>query len=150
MIRFAFRWLFPAVGLAFVTIGLVGAPGRGDPPLATLWGGRTETVVTAARIIEGDPRSTWPRTEIRVAWPPGGMDESPVGGLSVSARPQWRARLDAEIARHPIGARITVRIAHQRPWADRTDIFALAWTVGAVVLGGLVAAAGMLANRVLR
>ena len=150
MIGFVFRWLFPAVGLAFVAIGLLGAPGRGEPPLGSLWGGRVETVVTAARILENDPRFTWPRTEIAVAWPPGGAGEAPVGGLYLSARPGHRAALEAEIAKYPPGTPVTVRVAHGQPWADRTDGFALGWTIGAVLLGGLVAAVGIVLNRALR
>ena len=150
MIGFDFRWLVPAVGLAFVAIGLAGAPGRGEPPLASLWGGRAETVVTSARILDNDPRFTWPRTEVRVAWPPGSTGEAPVGGLYLSARPNHLAVLDAELARFPAGRPITVRVAYGQPWADRTDGFALAWTIGAVLLGGLVAAIGIFLNRALR
>lgn len=150
MIAFVFRWLFPAIGLAFVAAGLLGAPGRGEPPLASLWGGRAGTVVTSARIIENDPRHTLPRTEVRVTWPPGSATEAPVGGLYLSARPRGRAALEAEVARFPAGTPITVRIAEGRPWADRTDVFALIWTLGAVLLGGIVAAIGLVLNRALR
>jgi hypothetical protein len=150
VIGFVFRWVFPAVGLAFVALGLAGAPARGEPPLASLWGGRVETVVTAARIVEDPARFTWPRSEVLVAWPPGSASQAPVGGLYVSARPNQRAPLEAEIARFPPGMPLTVRVAQGGPWADRTDLFALAWTVGAVFLGGLVAAVGIVLNRALR
>ncbi len=150
MIGFVFRWVFPAVGLAFVALGLGGAPGRGEPPLASLWGGRVETVVTEARIVEDLSRFTWPRSEVLVAWPPGSAGQAPVGGLYVSARPNQRAALAAEIARFPPGMPLTVRVAQGQPWADRTDLFALGWTLGAVFLGGLVAAVGIALNRMLR
>lgn len=106
--------------------------------------------MTAARILRDDPRFTWPRTEIRVAWPPGGSGEAPVGGLYLSARPNHLVVLEAELARFPPGRRIVVRMAGGQPWADRTDGFALAWTIGAVLLGGLVAAIGIVLNRALR
>ena len=150
MIAFVFRWLLPGFGLGMMAIALLGAPGRGTPPLATLWGERVATTVTAAEIVENDPRHTWPRTEIRVAWPPGGTTEAPVGALSASARPQQRAALEAELTRFPPGARIMVRTADGQPWVDATDGFALAWTIGAVLLGGLVAAIGIFLNRALR
>jgi hypothetical protein len=150
MIPFVFRWVFPLVGLAFLAVGLWGAPDRGNPPLASLWGGRAETVVSAATIIETDGHHTWPRTEIRVVWPPGGVTDMPVGGLSVRRRPSQRSQLEAALARHPPGSPITVRIAGGLPYDDRTDWFALIWTLGAVFLGGLVAAVGIVANRVLR
>lgn len=150
MIAFVFRWVLPGFGLGMVAMALLGAPGRGEPPLASLWGGRVETVVTAARIVEDPARFTLPRTEITVAWPPGTAGEAPVGGLYVSARPNRRAALETVIARFPPGMPLTVRVAHGRPWADRTDLFALAWTLGAVFLGGLVAAVGIVLNRALR
>ena len=148
MVAFVFRWLFPAVGLAVLGLGLAGAPGRGDPPLASLWGGRMEAAVTSGHIVTAD--STWPRTEIRVTWPPGSTTVAAVGSLSISARPNQRDPLRAELARFPPGSVISVRVAHGMPYADRTDIFALVWTVGAVLLGGLVAAIGIVINRSLR
>ena len=148
MIAFVFRWVFALVGLVFLAIALLGAPERGNPPLASLWGGRADTLVTAALIIE--PERSWPHTEIRVAWPPGSGTEMPVGGLSIRARPSQRAGLDAEVARFPAGSPITVRVAGGLPYADRTDLAALIWTLGAVFLGGLVAAVGIFINRALR
>lgn len=148
MIAFVFRWLFPMAGLGFLAVGLLGAPGRGDPPLASLWGGRAETVVTSGAIIRAG--GTWPRTEIRVAWPPGSATEAAVGALGVGARPNRLDLLEAELARFPPGTPIRVRIARGLPHADRTDVFALAWTIGAVLLGGLVAAVGIVLNRALR
>ena len=145
-----FRWVFPAVGLLFVAVGALGAPGRGTPPLASLWGGRVETVVTSARIVEDDPRQSWPHTEIRVAWPPGGTGEAVVGALSIRARGPNRPALDQEIARFPPGTPITVRVADHKPYADVTDIFALVWTIGALLLGSLVAGIGFVLNRALR
>lgn len=150
MVGFVLRWIFPAVGLFFVAIGLIGAPGRGSPPLASLWGGRVDTVVVAARIVANDPQQAWPHTEIRVAWPPGSRTEAVVGALSVRARGRHRAVLDEEIAGFLPGTPITVRVADGRPYADVTDVFALVWTIGAVVLGSLVAAVGLLLNRALR
>ena len=52
MIGFVFRWLLPGFGLAMVAMALIGAPWRGEPPLASLWHPRVETVVTRAEIIE--------------------------------------------------------------------------------------------------
>ncbi len=150
MVVFVFRWVFPLVGLAFLAAGLLGAPQRGDPPLASLWGGRADTVVTVARIVDDPARGYPPRTEIRVVWPPRSGTEMPVGGLSVSARPRYRETLQAELARFPPGLPIRVRVADGLPYADRTDPFALLWTIGAVFLGGLVAAIGVLLNRTLR
>jgi hypothetical protein len=150
MIAFVFRWVFPAIGLLFLAIGLAGAPGRGSPPLASLWGGRAETVVTAARIVDDDPLQRWPYTEISVAWPPGSPQTAMVGALSVRARPAQRDVLEREIARLAPGTPIIVRVAGGRPFADVTDVFALLWTAGAVLLGGLVAAIGIVLNRALR
>jgi hypothetical protein len=150
MIVFVFRWVFPAVGLLFLTIGLIGAPGRGSPPLASLWGGRAEAVVTAARIVEDDPLQNWPYTQVSVAWPPGSSRTAVVGALTERARPSQRAVLEPVVARFPAGTRITVRVAGGRPYADVTDVFALLWTIGAVLLGGLVAAIGVVLNRALR
>lgn len=148
MIAVVFRWIFPMVGLCFLAVGVLGAPGRGDPPLASLWGERAETVVTSGRIVTAG--GTWPRTEIRVAWPPGSATEAPVGSLGLHARPNRLDLLEAELARFRPGTPIRVRIARGLPHADRTDAFALAWTIGAVLLGGLVAAVGVVLNRVLR
>lgn len=148
MIAFIFRWLFPAMGLGLLTIGLWGAPERGDPPLASLLGARVETVVTTALVVT--PERNWPHTEIRVVWPPGSGTDLPVGGLSVRARPADRARLQVVVAQYPAGSPVTVRVAGGRPYADRTDFFALLWTLAAVFIGGLVASIGIFINRMLR
>lgn len=150
MIAFVFRWLLPGFGLGMLAVALLGAPGRGTPPLATLWGERVATTVTAAEIVENDPRHSWRRTEIRVAWPPGGTAEAPVGALSASARAHQRAALETELARFPPGARIMVRTADGQPWADATDGFALAWTIGMALAGAMLAAVGLFLNRALR
>lgn len=151
MIAVVLRWLLPGFGAGMAAIALLGAPGRGTPPLASLWGPRVETVGTAAQIIESDARQTWPRTEIRVAWPPGSAAEAPVGALSVGHEPPThRIVLQHEIARFPPGARITVRVADGQPWADATDGFAPAWTIAMTLLRSLPAAAGAFLNRALR
>lgn len=150
MIRFVFRWLLPGFGLAMVAMALVGAPGRGEPPLASLWHARLDSVVTRAEIIEADGPFPYPRTAIFVAWPPGSGGEAAVGGMSIGQPMTHRRILEMEIARFPPGTPITLRVAGGRPWADRTDRFALAWTIGMAMLGALLAAIGVFLNRALR
>ena len=47
------------------------------------------------------------------------------------------------LAAYAPGTRLPVRVADGLPWVDATDWFALLWTVGAVVLGGLLLMVGL-------
>jgi hypothetical protein len=92
----------------------------------------------------------YPRTAVFVAWPPGTGQEAKVGAMSIGQPMTHRRALEMEIARYPAGAPITVRVAAGHPWADATDGFALAWTIGMALLGSLLAAVGIVLNRALR
>lgn len=145
---FVFRYVFLIVGYGFVLIGIVGAPGRGEPPLASLLQ-RTEARVVGADVVEGRRAGgrPWSRPRIEVAWP------DPASGLvaEVQAMPEGsRAEAEAVVAQNRPGTMMRVRVAEGRPWADRTDVFALVWTIGAVLLGGLVGTVGLVINRALR
>ncbi|WP_198372636.1 hypothetical protein [Roseomonas rosulenta] len=150
MIGFVFRWLLPAFGLGMVAMALLGAPGRGAPPLESLWHAPVQTTVTRARIIEPDGVFPYARTAVLVAWPPGSGEEAEVGAMSIGEQTTHRRVLEMEVARFPAGTPITVRVAGGRPWADVADGFALAWTIGMTLLGSLLAAVGLFVNRVLR
>jgi hypothetical protein len=150
MIAFVFRWVMPGFGVGMVAMALLGAPGRGAPPLASLWSAPVQTVVTQARIIESEGVVLYPRTAVFVAWPPGSGQEARVGAMSIGQPMTHRRVLEMEVARFPPGASITVRVAEGRPWADVTDSFALAWTIGMALLGSLLAAVGVFLNRALR
>ncbi len=147
---FVFRWVFIVVGGFFFVVGLLGAPTRGTPPLASL-AERAETTVADSEVVltgyvGGNPR--WaPR--VRVRWPPGGADVALVGAMNVGVDRGNRAISQALVDRWPAGTPIRVRVAEGLPWADTIDWFALIWTIGAVVLGGIVFLVGVLVNRVL-
>lgn len=150
MIGFVFRWLLPAFGLGMVAVALLRAPGRGAPPLASLWNAPVQTTITRAAVIEPHGVFPYARTAIFVAWPPGSGAEAMVGGLSIGEQRVHRRVLEMEVARFPPGMPVTVRVAQGLPWADVTDGFALAWTIGMTLLGALLAAVGAFVNRVLR
>lgn len=150
MIGAVFRWVLPGFGLAMVAMALLGAPGRGAPPLASLWNARVETTVARAEILEADGAFLYPRTGVFVAWPPGSGGTAMVGAMSIGQPMTHRRILEMEVERFPPGAPITVRVADGRPWADATDGFALAWTIGMALLGALLAVVGVVLNRALR
>lgn len=148
---FAFRWVFIVAGGFFFVVGLVGAPTRGTPPLASL-SERVDTTVVDSEVVitgyvGGNPR--WaPR--VRVRWPPGGEDIAVVGALNAGIDRGDRAVSQTLVERWPAGSPIRVRVAQGLPWADTIDWFALIWTIGAVVLGAIVLLVGVLVNRVLK
>lgn len=147
-VTFVFRYVFLVVGYGFVLIGIIGAPGRGEPPLASLLHSTEARVVTSEVVEEsrsGGRIRHWPRIE--VAWPDA------TSGLAAEVRalgPSSRPEAEAVVAENRPGTMMRVRVAEGRPWADRTDRFALVWTIGAVLLGGLVGTVGLVINRALR
>lgn len=147
---FVFRWVFIVAGGFFVVVGLLGAPTRGNPPLASLMKRVDTTVADSDVVITGyvGGRPRWsPR--IRVRWPPDGSDIAVVGAMNVGVDRGNRAVSQDLVDRWPAGSRIRVRVAEGLPWSDTIDWFALFWTIGAVVLGAIVFLVGLLVNSVL-
>lgn len=142
------RLLLPATGVLGVALGLIDAPRRGEPPLGSIVA-RADTVVRessiepAGRVARYDPA-------IEVAWPPGADATARLRGLEPNGYRGSRSEAEAIAAAFPAGMRVRVRVADGLPWADRTDWFALLFTVGTVLLGGLLAIIGLALNRAMK
>jgi hypothetical protein len=142
------RLLLPAVGVLGVALGLVDAPRRGDPPLGSIVS-RAETVVResgvepAARVARYEPA-------VEIAWPPGADATARLRGIEPTGYRGSRSEAEAVAAAFPPGTRVRVRVADGLPWADRTDWFALLFTLGTVLLGGLLTIVGLALNRAMK
>lgn len=147
---FAFRWVFVVVGGFFVVAGVLGAPERGRPPLASIFDRQVLSVVTAevgpAEFVGGNAR--W-RPRVKVRWPDDPDGARAVEGIETLVDRGDRLAARAFVLDHAPGTEMRVRIAEDRPWVDRTDVFALVWTILAVVLGAIVFLIGLVINRVL-
>jgi hypothetical protein len=140
----AMRWAVAAVGLLALVIGAFDAPMRGEPPLGSAFS-RTETVVRQVAVEPAGVFNGRPRYEpvVEVTWPPGSEATIRLRGVVREAPPASRAQAESLLAAYQPGATLTVRVADGLPWVNRTDWFALLWTVGAVVLGGLLLVVGL-------
>jgi hypothetical protein len=142
------RLLLPATGVLGVALGLIDAPRRGDPPLGSIVL-RAETVVRESGIEPGSRAARY-EPAVEIAWPPGTDATARLRGLEPAGYRGSRSEAEAIAAGFPAGARVRVRVADGLPWADRTDWFALLFTLGAVLLGGLLAIIGLALNRAMR
>jgi hypothetical protein len=138
------RWAVLLVGLLALAIGALDAPSRGEPPLGSVFS-REETLVRRAVVEPAGVAARGARYEpvVEVVWPPGSEATARLRGLSREGFAGSRAQAEAMLAAYAPGTRLPVRVADGLPWVDATDWFALLWTVGAVVLGGLLLMVGL-------
>jgi hypothetical protein len=138
------RWVVPLVGLVAIVIGALDAPMRGEPPLGSVFS-REETVVRRTMVEPAGFADGHPLYEamVEVVWPPGSEATARLRGLAREAFAGSQAHAEALLLAYAPGSRLSVRVADGLPWVDRTDWFALLWTVGAVLLGGLLLVVGL-------
>ncbi|WP_137178124.1 hypothetical protein [Roseomonas sp. AR75] len=144
LIGLAIRWAVPLVGLLALILGAFDAPMRGEPPLGSVFS-RAETVVRAtgvepAGVVDGRQRFD---AVVDVSWPPGSEATARLRGVVRQDPATSPEQAESLLAPYSPGARVAVRVADGLPWVDRTDWFALLWTVGAVLLGGLLLVVGL-------
>ncbi len=147
---FVFRWVFVVAGGFFFVVGILGAPERGRPPLASLLDRQTLSVVSAelgpVEFVGGNAR--W-RPRVKVRWPDDPDGARLVEGVDTIVDRGDHLAARAFVLDHAPGTGMRVRIAEDRPWVDHTDVFALMWTIFAGVLGAIVFLIGVVINRVL-
>jgi hypothetical protein len=144
LIGSAFRWVVPLVGLLALIMGAFDAPMRGEPPLGSMFS-RAETAVRSTGVEPGGFVDGRPRFDpvVNVSWPPGSEATTRLRGVAQGTQPSSRDQAESLLAPYQPGALLSVRVADGLPWVDRTDWFALLWTVGAVLLGGLLLVVGL-------
>lgn len=151
MLTVVLRYGVLIVGLLFVWIAIQSAR-WGEPPPLSLLGPRETLIVENATVVAAPVGNGTTRTDpvITVEWPRDSGVQVAVKGVQAVTQRGDADRARAIVADYPPGSEIRVRLVRGQPMADRQDLFGTLHALFMGLMGGLVAALGLLLNRSLK